>query len=96
MSDPIIKEREIKFDKFSRDLNIRLTKRTKNNISYMKKYIDNREYLETKPVDSNLKRKFIGYCLGLPFGILSFSSYLDIEVMKIISSMVEINEYINF
>ena len=33
------------------------------------------------------------YWQNLTFGILSFSSYVDIDVMNIISSNVEINEY---
>ena len=33
------------------------------------------------------------YLPNLTFGILSFSSYVDIDVMNIISSNVEINEY---
>ena len=33
------------------------------------------------------------YWPNLTFGILSFSSYIDIDVMNIISSNVEINEY---
>ena len=80
MSNPIIKEREMKFNKFSNDQNI---KGTKNKISYMKKYINNGEYLKTKPIDSNLKNKCIAYCPELPFGILCFSSYVDIEAMKL-------------
>lgn len=83
----------MKFNKFSIDLNIKLIKAAKNNVSYAKKYIDNGEYLEAKPIDSNIKNKSIAYSLELLFGMLSFSSYVHIEVMKIISSMVEINEY---
>ena len=33
------------------------------------------------------------YCPELPFGITSFLSFLIIETMNIISSLVEINEY---
>ena len=33
------------------------------------------------------------YWPNLTFGILSFSSYVDIDVMNIISSNVEINQY---
>ena len=33
------------------------------------------------------------YWPNLTFGILSFSSYVDIDVMNIISSNAEINEY---
>ena len=64
MSNPTIKERQMKFNKLCDNLKIKLIKRTKSNISYMKKYIDNGEYLETKPIDSNLKNKYIAYFLN--------------------------------
>ena len=32
-------------------------------------------------------------CSKLPFGILSYSSYIDLGKMKIVSSVVEKNEY---
>ena len=57
----------------------------------MKEYIYNGENLKIKPTDSNLKNKCIAYCLELPFGILSFSCYVNIEAMNIISFDVEIN-----
>ena len=40
----------------------------------------------------NLVNKEITYCFELPFGILTFNGYVDIEKMYIISSDVEINE----
>ena len=46
-----------------------------------------------KHIDLSLKNKQIDFCPGLPFGILSFSSYVDIEETNIISSDVEMNEY---
>ena len=47
-----------------------------------------------KTFDSNLKNKCISYCLKeLPLGILSFSSYVDIKAINIISSHVTIYEY---
>ena len=39
MSNPTIKRREMKFSKLCDNLNIKLIKGTKSNISYMKKYI---------------------------------------------------------
>ena len=39
MSNPTIKEREMKFSKLCDNLNIKLIEGTKSNISYMKKYI---------------------------------------------------------
>ena len=35
----------------------------------------------------------MAYCPELPFGILSFSSYVDIKTMNVISYDVEMNEY---
>ena len=91
-TNPTIKEREMKFNILSNDLNIKLIKGTRNSIFYMKEYINNGENLKIKPTDSNLKNKCIVYCPELPFEILYFPSYLDIKVMNIISSDVEINE----
>ena len=51
----------------------------------VKKYI-----ILNKP---NLVNKAIAYCFKLPFGILTFNSYVDIEKMCIISSDIKINEY---
>ena len=41
----------------------------------------------------NLANKEITYCFELPFGILTFNSYVDIEKTCIISSDVKINGY---
>ena len=59
----------------------------------MEDYINSRENLKIKPIDSSLKNKCIAHCPELPFGILSFSSYVDIEAMNIIFSELEINVY---
>ena len=84
---------EMKFNKWSNDLNIELIEETNGTISYTKDYINNGENLKIKPIDSNLKNKYIAYCLELLFGILSFSRYVNIEAINIISSDIEINEY---
>ena len=91
MSSLTIKRR-MKLNKLSNDLNIKVIKGTRNSILYMKEYIDNGENLKIKPIDSNLKNKCIVYCLEVLFGILSFSTYVDIKAMNIISSDVT-NEY---
>ena len=44
-------------------------------------------------IDLNTKNKQIAFCPNLLFGILSFSSYVDIESMNIISANVDMNEY---
>ena len=51
------------------------------------------EKILTKPIDLSLKNKQIAFSCELPFGILSFSSYIDIEAVNIISFDVEMNEY---
>ena len=83
----------MKLNELFNQINIKLMKRIKNSLLYVKKYITNRMYLEKKPSDLNLTDKCIAYCFELPFGIISFFGYVDIARMYIISSMVEINEY---
>ena len=41
----------------------------------------------------NIVHKEMAYCFELPFGILTFNSYVDFEKRCIISSDVKINEY---
>ena len=51
----------------------------------MKMYINNRENLRKKPIfDLSIKNRQIAFCFNPPFGILSFSSYVDIESMNVI------------
>ena len=83
MSNLLIKEWKMKFNKLSNDLNIKLIKGTKRSILCMKDHINNGKNLREKPVDLSLKSKEIAFCPELPLGILSFSSYVDIEVMMI-------------
>ena len=49
--------------------------------------------LKKRPVDLSLKNRQIAFCSDLTFGILSFSSYVDIETINIIFSDVVMNEY---
>ena len=35
----------------------------------------------------------MAYCSELPYGILSYSNYIDLEKMRAVSSVVEKNEY---
>ena len=56
-------------------------------------YINKGKNLKIKPVDLSNKSKCTGSCSKLPFGILSYSSYIDFEKMKTVSSVVEKNEY---
>ena len=78
MSNPAIKEREMKFNKLYKDLNIKLIKRTRYSLPCMKEYMNNRE---------NLKKSLLN---ALP---IAFSSYVDIKTMNITSFDVEINKY---
>ena len=60
----------------------------------MKMYINNRENLRKKPIfDLSIKNRQITFCFNSPFGILSFSSYVDIESMNVILSDIDMNEY---
>ena len=52
---------------------------------HVKKYI-----VLNKP---NVVNKKIVYCFELPFGIVTFNSYVDIEKMRIVSTGLKINEY---
>ena len=62
MSSPTIKKRNMNFKKLSNNLNIKLIKRTKNSILYMKDYINNGEHFKIKPTDLSLRNKCIAYC----------------------------------
>ena len=46
-----------------------------------------------KPIDSSNKNKCMAYCSELPFGILSYSSYIDLEKMKIVFCKIEKDEH---
>ena len=58
----------------------------------MKDYIDKGESLIKRPIHLGIENKIMAYCSELPFGILSYSSYRDLEKMKIVPSFVEKNE----
>ena len=62
-------------------------------ILYMTEYISNGKNLKIKPIDSNSNNKQIAYCPNLPFGIISFNSFVNIETLNVIFSDVEVNEY---
>ena len=83
----------ISFNEFGNIFNIKLLKGTKNSILYMTEYKLNGKNLKIIPIDLSLKDKYIAYCHELVFGIISFSSFINIETMNIISSDVETNEY---
>ena len=54
----------------------------------MKSYINNGENLT---IDPSLKNKCIAFCPELSFGILSFSTYEDIEAMNFLFDQVYSN-----
>ena len=54
----------------------------------MKDYIDKGENLIKRPIHLGIKNKIMAYCSDLPYGILSYSSYIDHKKMKIVSSFV--------
>ena len=79
----------MKFNEFASNLCIKLTKWSKNYTLNTAEYISNGKNLKIKPIDLSLKDKFITYCFELPFGIMSHSSYANIETMNIIFSDAE-------
>ena len=93
MSSLSTKETKAKFIKLSNDLKIKLIKSNKKFIRYTKSRINNGENLNKNPIDLSIKNKQMVFCSDLPFGITSFSSYVDIESLNIISSDVDMNEY---
>ena len=78
---------EIKFNELTNNLDIRLLKGTKNFILNIAEYISNGKNLKIKPIDSSFKNKRIAYCLESSFGIISSSSYVNIETMNILVEM---------
>ena len=57
-------------------------------------HINNGEKRTERPINSeDIRDKFIAYSDNLPFGILSYSSYIDIEKMKTVSSIEFDDEY---
>ena len=55
MSSLSIKERKMKFNELSNDLNIKLIKGIKNSILYLKGHINNGIALKIKPIDLSIK-----------------------------------------
>ena len=93
MSNLSTKKTKANFNKLSNYLKIKLIKGNRSFIFYMKDYINNEKNLNKKPIDLSIKNKQVAFCSNLPFGILSFSSYVNIETMNIIFSDVDMNEY---
>ena len=93
MSSLSIKQRKGKYNKLSNDVNIKLIKGNRNVIIYTNNYINNGKNLNEKPLDLSIKNTKIAFYSNLPFGMLSFSNYVDIESMNTISSDVDMNEY---
>ena len=59
----------------------------------MVEYINKGKNLTKKSIDLGIRDEFIAYCDELPFGILSYSSYLDLKKMKIVPSVIFDDEY---
>ena len=55
MSSLSIKEKKMKFNELSNDLNIKLIKGIKNSILYLKGHINNGIALKIKPIDFSIK-----------------------------------------
>ena len=79
MSHLSIKERKSKFNKLSSSLNIKLKKGDKKYIQHILDYINKGKKLKTKLIGSHNKSKCMAYCGELPFGILPYCRYIDLE-----------------
>ena len=88
-----IKKRINKFSKLSNSLNIKLIKGDKNDIQYKADYVNKGKNLKTKAIDSSNKNKRMAYCGELPFEILSYCRYIDLEKMGTVSCKIEKDEY---
>ena len=42
-------------------------------------YINKSEKIRERSIDPDIRDKFTAYCNELPFGILSYSSYIDLK-----------------
>ena len=84
MSKVTIKERKSKFNELSNTLNIKLIKGYKK----YSVYINKGKNLKTKPIDLSNRNKYMAYFSELLFGILSYSSYIDLQKMKVVFSVV--------
>ena len=89
MSNPTIKERKTKLNKLSNSLNIRFLRGCRKYTQYMVDYIDKGKSFRTKSTDLKNKNRCMDYYNGLPYGILSYSSYINLEEMIIVSAAVE-------
>ena len=87
MSSLTIKEIKSNLTKLSNSLNIKLIKIGKKIFNIWVDYINKGENLIKRPIDLSNKNKCMAYCSELPFGILSYSSYIDLENMKIVFSI---------
>ena len=56
-------------------------------------YIDKGKNFKINSIDLSNKNQCTAYCSKLTFGILCYSSYIDFEKMKIVSSILEKNGY---
>ena len=61
------------------NLDIRLLKGSNKSILNIVEYVSNGTNIKIKPIDSSFKNNCIAYCLKLTFGIISSSSYVNIE-----------------
>ena len=87
----IIKELRIKI--LAKLLNIELIKESKEFILNAATTISYRKNIKVEPINATIKNKMIYYCDELPFGIISFNRYINIETMNNISSYNKNKKY---
>ena len=79
---------ESEFSNFSANL----VQSYNKDINYVVNRINRCETFRETPIDLNIKNKSIAYYYEFPYGMLDESSYIDLNKMKIISSIVDISE----
>ena len=79
-------------DEFSKCSN-NLIKGYGKDIRYIVDHIHKGEKLTERRVDLDIRDICIAYCDELPFGILSCSSYVDLNTKKIVSSVIFDDKY---
>ena len=60
---------------------------------YVVDYIDKGQRFRTESIYLSKKNRCMAYCNELPYGILSYSNYINPEEMIVVSYAIEKNEF---
>ena len=80
-----MKRTVIELNKLANNLNVELVKVSKKSLVQQSIIISNLSWT-VDPINSSLKNKILCYCDALPFVIISFNRYINIQTMDIIFS----------